>query len=158
MRDRWKSKWSWRVSAVVLVGGLVLATSSVVTQAGSRDDTHDSDHHTLASSTMFGGPSQDGALVYVRNVSSKPVTLSDKRIVTEQGDDLPIMSDTCGSSVAPDTTCVFVTEQPHIVGGKAYAASVTVKGAPTSAVRAQFEIRNSFNAPPQGPLARDNMR
>lgn len=38
MRDRWTSKWSWMVVAVVLVGGLVLGTSSVVTQAGDRDD------------------------------------------------------------------------------------------------------------------------
>ncbi len=141
-------------------GGLVLGTSSIVTQAGERDDNqhHDFDHHTLASSTMFGGPSQDGALVYVRNISSRPVTLSDKRVVNEQGNDLPIIYDTCGSSVAPKTTCVFFTEQPYIVGGQAYAASVTVKGASASAVRAQFEIRNSFHAPPLGPLARDNMR
>lgn len=158
MTDRWSSQWSWKVSAVVLVGGLVLGNGNGVTQAGERDDTHDSHHHTLASSTMFGGPSQDGALVYIRNVSSKPVTLSDKRVVNEQGNDLPIIFDTCGSSVAPNMTCVFFTEQPHIVGGQAYAASVTVKGAPTSAVRAQFEIRNSFHAPPLGPLARDNMR
>lgn len=183
MKDGRKSKWGWRISAVVLVSGLVLGTSSVVTQAGERDDNHnrgnpfdqilhkldkildaikgdtkDSDQQTLASSTMFGGPLQDGALVYVRNVSSKPVTISDKRIVNEQGNDLPINYDTCGSSVAPTTTCVFITEQPYIVGGQAYAASVTVKGASASAVRAQFEIRNSFHAPPLGPLARDNMR
>jgi hypothetical protein len=38
MRGRWKNKWMCRVGAVVLVGGLVLGTSSVVTQAGERDD------------------------------------------------------------------------------------------------------------------------
>ena len=41
MRDGWKSRWGWRVSAVVLVGGLlVLGTGTVVTQAGDRDDDH----------------------------------------------------------------------------------------------------------------------
>jgi hypothetical protein len=41
MRDGWKSRWGWRVSAVVLVGGLlVLGTGNVVTQAGERDDDH----------------------------------------------------------------------------------------------------------------------
>jgi hypothetical protein len=39
MRDGWKSRWGWRVSAVVLVGGLlVLGTGTAVTQAGDRDD------------------------------------------------------------------------------------------------------------------------
>jgi Protein of unknown function (DUF1566) len=39
MRDLWKRRWGWRVSAVVLVGGLlVLGTGTVVTQAGERDD------------------------------------------------------------------------------------------------------------------------
>ena len=33
-----KSKWGLRVSAVILVGGLVLVTSSVPTQADERDD------------------------------------------------------------------------------------------------------------------------
>lgn len=41
MRDRWKRRWGWRVSAVVLVGGLLaLGTGTVVTQAGDRDDDH----------------------------------------------------------------------------------------------------------------------
>jgi hypothetical protein len=41
MRDGWKSRWGLRVSAVVLVGGLlVLGTGNVVTQAGERDDNH----------------------------------------------------------------------------------------------------------------------
>jgi Protein of unknown function (DUF1566) len=41
MRDGWQRRWGWRVSAVVLVGGLlVLGTGNVVTQAGERDDDH----------------------------------------------------------------------------------------------------------------------
>ena len=39
MRDGWKSRWGWWVSAVVLAGGLlVLGTGTVVTQAGERGD------------------------------------------------------------------------------------------------------------------------
>ena len=34
MRDGWKSRWGWRISAVVLVGGvLALGTGTVMTQA-----------------------------------------------------------------------------------------------------------------------------
>jgi Protein of unknown function (DUF1566) len=41
MRDGWKSRWGWRISAVVLVGGvLALGTGTGVTQAGERDDDH----------------------------------------------------------------------------------------------------------------------
>jgi hypothetical protein len=41
MRDGWKSRWGWRATAVVLMGGLlVLGTGTVVTQAGERDDDH----------------------------------------------------------------------------------------------------------------------
>ncbi len=41
MRNEWKRRWGWRVSAVVLTGGLlVLGTGTVVTQAGDRDDDH----------------------------------------------------------------------------------------------------------------------
>jgi hypothetical protein len=41
MRNGWKSRWGWRVSAVVLAGGLlVLGTGTMVTQAGDRDDDH----------------------------------------------------------------------------------------------------------------------
>lgn len=38
MRDGWKSRWGWRVSAVLVAGLLVLGTGTVVTQAGERDD------------------------------------------------------------------------------------------------------------------------
>jgi hypothetical protein len=39
MRDGWKRRWGWSVSAVVLVGGLlVLGTGTVVTAAGLGDD------------------------------------------------------------------------------------------------------------------------
>ncbi|MDD5269204.1 MAG: hypothetical protein PHO08_19145 [Methylococcales bacterium] len=114
--------------------------------------------HLLASSTMFGGWSQDGALVYVRNVSSKPITLSSKRIFNEQGGTLHIDYDTCVSSIPPNTTCVFFNET-EIVNGRAYGASIILKDAPTSAVRAQFEIRNSHGIPSGAiPLARDNLR
>jgi len=42
MRDGWRSRWGWRVSAVVLAGGLlVLGTGNVATQAGERDDDRD---------------------------------------------------------------------------------------------------------------------
>jgi hypothetical protein len=41
MSDGWKIRWGWRVSAVVLVVGLlVLGTGNVVTQAKERDDDH----------------------------------------------------------------------------------------------------------------------
>ena len=39
MRDGWKRRRGWRVSAVVLVGGLlVLGTGTVVTATGPGDD------------------------------------------------------------------------------------------------------------------------
>lgn len=38
MGDRRTRKWCWRIGAVVLVGGLILGASSVVTQAANRDD------------------------------------------------------------------------------------------------------------------------
>ena len=39
MRDGWKRRWGWRVSAVALVGGLlVLGTGTVVPAAGSGND------------------------------------------------------------------------------------------------------------------------
>ena len=42
MRDGWKSRWGWRVSAIVLVGELlILGTGTLVTQAGERDDDRD---------------------------------------------------------------------------------------------------------------------
>jgi hypothetical protein len=41
MRDGWKRRWGWRVSAIVLMGGVLgLVTDTVVTQAGERDDDH----------------------------------------------------------------------------------------------------------------------
>lgn len=41
MRDRWRNQWGWRVFAVLLlVGGVVLGTGTVVTQAWERDDDH----------------------------------------------------------------------------------------------------------------------
>lgn len=41
MRDRWRSQWGWRIcSVLLLVGGLVLGTGTVVTQAWERDDDH----------------------------------------------------------------------------------------------------------------------
>jgi Protein of unknown function (DUF1566) len=41
MRTDWKSRWGWRVSAVVLAGGLLaLGAGTAVTQAGERDDEH----------------------------------------------------------------------------------------------------------------------
>ena len=41
MRARWSSQWGWRVCAVLLlVGGLVFGTGTVVTQAWERDDDH----------------------------------------------------------------------------------------------------------------------
>ncbi|MDH5194310.1 MAG: DUF1566 domain-containing protein [Nitrospira sp.] len=41
MRDRWRSQWGWRICAVLLLmGGLVLGTGTVVTQAWERDDDH----------------------------------------------------------------------------------------------------------------------
>ena len=41
MRDGWKSHWGLRISAIVLVGGLLaLGTGTAVTQAGDRDDDH----------------------------------------------------------------------------------------------------------------------
>jgi hypothetical protein len=112
--------------------------------------------HLLASSTMFGGPSQNGAVVYVRNVSSTAITLLSKRIVNEQGVALHIDYDTCAPSIAPNKTCAFFNDT-QIVGGRAYAASIILKNAPTDAVRAQFEIR-SDHGDPNGPLARDNLR
>lgn len=147
-----------RFQHFALAGALLLGLFAPVyaDETAERDRYTERAERVLASSTMFGGPSQDSALVYVRNVSSKPITLSDKRIVNEQGDVLSIDYDTCGSSVAPNTTCVFFN-QTEIVNGRSYGASVTVKGAPTSAVRAQFEIRCSFSGP-IGPLARDNLR
>jgi hypothetical protein len=41
MRDGWKSRWGWRVSAVVLVGGvLALGTGTVVTQASEFEEAN----------------------------------------------------------------------------------------------------------------------
>ena len=38
MRNEWKRRWGWRVSAVVLAGGLLtLGTGTSVTQAGEPD-------------------------------------------------------------------------------------------------------------------------
>jgi hypothetical protein len=42
MRDGWKSHWGLRISAIVMVGGLLaLGTGTAVTQAGDQDDDHD---------------------------------------------------------------------------------------------------------------------
>jgi len=41
MRDGWKSRWGWRVSALVLVGGLLaLGTGTVVTQASEFEEAN----------------------------------------------------------------------------------------------------------------------
>ncbi len=110
----------------------------------------------LHSSTMYGGPTQDGALVYVRNVTNRTVYLGDKRIVGEDGAPLSFDVDTCGDRVPARQTCVFYNES-DIVTGRSYAASLTVRGASPDAVRAQLELRCSFDEP-AGPLARDNLR
>ena len=69
MGDGWKSRWGWRVSAVVLVGGLlVVGAGTVVTQAGERDDDHNQRNpfkqilHKLDKilDAVKGGGSQDG--------------------------------------------------------------------------------------------------
>jgi Protein of unknown function (DUF1566) len=69
MREGWKSRWGWRISAVVLVGGLLaLGTGTVVTQAGEQDDDHNQRNpfkqimHKLDKilDAVKGGGSQDG--------------------------------------------------------------------------------------------------
>lgn len=130
----------------------LLAALLVSSPAVADDDHHDD--VVLHSSTMFGGPTQDGALVYVRNVSRYPVRLGDKRIVDEAGRRLPLTVDTCGSTVPPRQTCTFEAE---IEAGRAYAASLEVKDDDADRVRAQLELRDSF-VTGVGPLARDNLR
>ena len=61
MRDGWKSKWGWRISAVVLVGGvLALGTGTAVTQAGEPDIQlslgHMVDHPARAHYVLWNGP------------------------------------------------------------------------------------------------------
>ena len=135
---------------------LAIATLLVTPGLARADDRSHDDGSTLHSSTIYGGVTQDGALVYVRNVTNRSVRLSNKRIVGEDGTALSIDYDTCGDRIAPGRTCVYYNETA-IVEGRAYAASITVKGAPAHAVRAQLELRCSFDDP-AGPLARDNLR
>jgi hypothetical protein len=134
-----------------------LLTSTSALAGGDDHDDHDDDgrdHVTLHSSTMFGGPTQDGALIYVRNVSHRPVKLGDRKIVDEAGMRLQIGVDTCGSVLAPQMTCTIEAE---VVPGRAYAASLMLRDAWAAQVRAQLELRDSF-ATGVGPLARDNLR
>ena len=70
MRDGWKSRWGWRVSAVVLVGGvLALGTGTVVTQASEfegANNTHQNPFQRILHKldkildAVKGGGSQDG--------------------------------------------------------------------------------------------------
>ncbi len=133
------------------LAGVALFHGAAHAGEGRRDEGH-----ALHSATMYGGPTQDGALVYVRNVTNRTVYLGDKRIVGEDGVPLSFDVDTCGDRVPARQTCVFYNES-DIVMGRSYAASLTVRGASPEAVRAQLELRCSFDAP-AGPLARDNLR
>ena len=136
---------------------MLLAVAGLLAAAPARaDDRSHEERATLHSSTIYGGVTQDGALVYVRNVTSRSVRLTKKQIVGEDGAPLAIDVDTCGDRVAPGRTCVFYNETA-IVEGRAYAASLGIRGAPADAVRAQLELRCSFDDP-AGPLARDNLR
>ena len=119
--------------------------------AHDEDDDGPPEQVQLHSSTMFGGPTQDEALIYVRNVSNHAVRLGDRRIVGEDGGRLQIKRDTCGYLVPAQITC---TIEAHIVPGRAFAASLTLKDAWPSDVRAQLELRDGS----VGPLARDNLR
>jgi hypothetical protein len=135
----------------------LLSLLAIVPHAAAHDD---GDHHdpqervALHASTMFGGPTQDGALVYVRNVSQRTVRLADRRIVDEDGQRLTLGVDTCGYLLAPQETCTFEAE---IFPGRAYAATLILKDASAMDVRAQLELRDSFSTG-VGPLARDNLR
>jgi hypothetical protein len=135
----------------------LLSLLSIVPQAVAHDEggCHEPQERVaLHASTMFGGPTQDGALVYVRNVSQHTVRLADRRIVDEDGQRLPLNVDTCGYLLAPQETCTFEAE---IVPGRAYAATLVLKDASGMDVRAQLELRDSFSTG-VGPLARDNLR
>ena len=131
---------------------LPLLAALLVSPSARADD--DRDGTMLHSSAMFGGPNQDGALVYVRNVSRNTVKLGDRRIVDEDGDRLTLSVDTCGATLAPRETCTFEAE---VGPGRAYAASVEIRDGGASRVRAQLELRDSF-VTGVGPLARDNLR
>jgi hypothetical protein len=133
---------------------LPLLAALLASSSARADDDDDRESVQLHASTMFGGPTQDGALVYVRNVSPRTVKLGDRRIVDEGGTRLALDVDTCGSSLAPRETCTFEAE---IVPGRAYSASLEVRDGGGARVRAQLELRDSF-ATGVGPLARDNLR
>ncbi len=139
-----------------LIRALALACVALIHDAALAGDSRRDEGHALHSATMYGGPTQDGALVYVRNVTNRTVYLGDKRIVGEDGVPLNLDVDTCGDRVPARQTCVFYNES-DIVTGRSYAASLTVRGASPEAVRAQLELRCSFDEP-AGPLARDNLR
>jgi hypothetical protein len=131
---------------------LALVSLLLIPATAAADEDHGD--ATLHSSTMFGGPNQDGALVYVRNVTRHTVKLGDRRIVDEGGARLPLSVDTCGSTLPPRQTCTF---EADIEPGRAYAASLELRSGDPERVRAQLELRDSF-VTGIGPLARDNLR
>ena len=108
----------------------------------------------LAAGSLYGGPRQKMATCYLFNAGRRPVTIVTNQIFSfgEPATSLRLDSDTCGLTLATNSTCVIAAE---ISNNTAYTCKFVLS--PSAAnVRGVFELRAGGGVSP--PLQSVDLR